>query len=188
MTGSAPPEFSCSTPLDDGPVVRTIIPDLEADLGHAHCLLLIGPYEVGKSHVAQIARRFGSGASVFVGSDPHHRTFLAGTASLLRGSRGKLVVIDEVHAAPEALDTIRLELESWTRERVPVGQFLLLSSRSLEAATLVASQLGSGSAFARSLRLVWPISHHWVHAYGRPRTYSWRPISPIRSQLPNPAW
>ena len=63
--------------------------------------------------------------------------------TVLRNSRGRLIVIDEIHAAPEALDTIRLELESWARDRVPVGQFLLLSSRSLEAATLVAGRLGT---------------------------------------------
>ena len=58
-------------------------------------------------------------------------------------SRGRLIVIDEIHAVPEALDVIRLELESWARDRVPIGNFLLLSSRPLEAATLVAGRLGT---------------------------------------------
>jgi uncharacterized protein len=144
MTGSAPRESPCSPLLDDGLVERAMIPDLEANLDRAHCLLLVGPYEVGKSHVARtIARRFGAGASVILASDPHHRSSLAGSSSVLQDSRGRLVVIDEVHAAPEALDAIRLELENWVRDRVPVGQFLLLSSRPLEVAPLVAARLGT---------------------------------------------
>jgi predicted AAA+ superfamily ATPase len=142
MTSSTPPELASSPSLDDGPIERAIIGDLEADLDRAHCVLLVGPYEVGKSRLAQsIARRFGPGASVLDASDPDHESRL--TASELRGSRGRLIVIDEIHAAPDALDTIRLELESWARDRVPIGRFLLLSSRPLEAISLVAGKLAT---------------------------------------------
>ena len=140
MTGSAPPK-SAPRPLDNGHVERALVPVLEADLDQTRCVLLVGPYEVGKSHVAEtIAWRFGAGASVLRAKDPDHYSSLT---NVLRNSRGRLIVIDEIHAATEALDTIRLELESWARDRVPVGQFLLLSSRSLEAATLVAGRLGT---------------------------------------------
>ena len=168
MTGSAPPK-SAPRPLDNGHVERALIPVLEADLDQTRCVLLVGPYEVGKSHVAEtIAWRFGAGASVLRANDPDHYSSL--TTNVLRNSRGRLIVIDEIHAAPEALDTIRLELESWARDRVPVGQFLLLSSRSLEAATLVASRLGTRvrDTFA-SLRSAWPILQQRGHAYNRLR-------------------
>ena len=142
MSGSPPPEFAFSPLLDDEVVERAIIADLEADLGRAHCVLLVGPYEVGKSYVARkIAQRFGPGASVLIASDPDHECGL--TASMLRGSRGRLIVIDEIHAAPAALDAIRLELECWARDHMPIGQFLLLSSRPLEAISLVEAKLAT---------------------------------------------
>jgi ABC-type phosphate/phosphonate transport system ATPase subunit len=118
MISSTPPDLASSS-LDGGPAGRMIIADLEADLERAHCVLLIGPYEVGKSAVARaIARRFGPGASVLNASDPDDEAGLS--TSEIRGSRGRLIVIDEIHAAPNALDTIRLELERWARDRVPI--------------------------------------------------------------------
>ena len=58
MTGSPPPN-SAPRPLDNGQVERALIPVLEADLDQTRCVLLVGPYEVGKSHVAEtIAWRF----------------------------------------------------------------------------------------------------------------------------------
>jgi hypothetical protein len=105
---------------------------------------VLGPYEVGKSYVARaVARRFGLDAIVLDGTDPCHRPALNGTSTVLRGTRGKLIVIDEIHGAPEALDHIRLELEAWFRDHVPIGKFLLLSSRPLEAASIVFSRLGT---------------------------------------------
>jgi uncharacterized protein len=152
MTGSDPSRAAPSA-FDVDPVERALIRVIEADLKRAHCVLLVGPYEVGKSHVARtIARRFGAGASIFLASDPDHRSALCGPSSTIRNSRGRLVVIDEIHAAPEALDTIRLELESWAHDHVPIGSFLVLSSRPLEAAALVSTRLGS-----RRTRLLLPI-------------------------------
>jgi predicted AAA+ superfamily ATPase len=142
MTGNAPPKLTSFLSLDDGLIERTIIDDLEADLDRAHCVLLVGPYEVGKSYIAgTIAQRFGPGACLLDASDPDHESSL--TTSELRGSRGRLIVIDEIHAAPEALDAIRLELEGWARDRVPIGRFLLLSSRPLEAISLVEGKLAT---------------------------------------------
>lgn len=121
---------------------RGIIDEIEAWLAVHNCALLLGPYEVGKSDVAIIiAERQCEGAVILDANLPAHRKALRGKDGLLANSAGRLIVIDEIHGDPGALDLIRSALARSQREREPVGTFLLLGSDTVTAHQLVTSRL-----------------------------------------------
>ncbi len=144
MTLSATAPELAATSVDDQRIDRALLRVVERDLERSPCALIVGPYEVGKSHlVSTLARRSQQDAMLFNGNEPSHRSVLTGDTSPLRSTRGKLIVIDEVHAVPAVLKLIRLQLELRARDHLPIGSFVLSSSRPLDARRLVSASLGT---------------------------------------------
>ena len=145
MTGTAPE-------LEPGPVPstahrridRSLLARIEADLESDSCVLLVGPYEVGKSDLAAvIARRYGDGAQALDASLEEDRAAMGGADGLLRNSSGQLLVVDEIHGFPEGLDLIRTALDRARARRQPTGRFLLMGSDVAKTQRLVAERLGT---------------------------------------------
>lgn len=120
---------------------------IKAELARNGCVVLVGPYEVGKSKLAQdLATEFGEGGvylKVGAGSD---RQQIDSAEGLIRDSIGKLIVIDEIQNFEKGIDLIRAEIESAHENQREVGQFLLLGSASLETERLTSIKLGTRAA------------------------------------------
>lgn len=123
---------------------RALLSAIEQSLERNGCVLLVGPYEVGKSVLAQeIVVRFGNNAHYLNARVEYDRLKLDGEAGLICASFGKLVGIDEIHYFPAVLDLIHGEIDAARDGRRQIGQFLMLSSSSLDAEQLVAKKLGT---------------------------------------------
>lgn len=133
------------TSRGERPVIsRSLQARIEQALDANGCVLLVGPYEVGKSVLARsIVHDFGAGGHCLSGRDERDRLALGGNDGLIRNSAGKLIVIDEVDDYPESLDLIYAEIEAARRCGRQVGRFLLLGSSSIDAAQLAARKLGT---------------------------------------------
>lgn len=123
---------------------RVLLDELEVGLERDRCALLIGPYEVGKSSLANIlAARFGAGARLLNANLEEDRAEMAGRGGLLLNNADQLLVIDEIHGFPEGLDLIRSALETSVQRRLAAGRYLLLGSDPIAAQRLVSERLGT---------------------------------------------
>lgn len=135
---------STSSSGDQPMIGRALLPVIEQSLERDGCVLLVGPYEVGKSVLAhEIVERFGDNAHFLNARDERDRLKLDGEAGLIRNCAGKLVVIDEIHCFPDVLDLMHSEIEAARDMRRQIGRFLVLGSSSLDAEQLVAKKLGT---------------------------------------------
>jgi predicted AAA+ superfamily ATPase len=137
-TNPSAPRGTTSRPLI---IERDLTAALERHLQSADCVLLTGPYEVGKSTVVTaLAEHRGAGTVVLNPSAPG---FAAALEAPLSEAAGKLIIIDEIQDAPETLKRIRCELDRWHNQRIDTASFLLASSRPLDAKRLVDECLGT---------------------------------------------
>jgi len=125
-------------------VDRALGSKLKDGLQRHGCVVLVGPYEVGKSKLAQhLAAEFGESGVYLQASVGQDRKRIDGDEGLIRNSAGKLIVIDEVHDFGTGFDLVRTEMEAAHSNQREVGQFLLLGSRSLETEKLASIKLGT---------------------------------------------
>src|SRR5579859_6599867 len=94
---------------------------------------LLGPRQVGKTTLARsVADQLGHQA-VYVDLElPSDRAMLADAEGFLDGHEGQLVVMDEIHRAPEIFQTLRGVIDRRRRKGIKSGQFLILGSASVE--------------------------------------------------------
>ncbi len=92
---------------------------------------LLGPRQVGKTTLAlEIA---GARPAVYLDlEDPADRAKLADTKGYLQQHADKLVILDEVHRAPEIFQTLRGLIDHGRRQGRKGAQFLLLGSASVD--------------------------------------------------------
>lgn len=92
---------------------------------------IIGPRQVGKTTLAQeIADER---PSVYLDLEaPEDRAKLADPALFLRSYEDRLVVLDEIHRAPEIFQTLRGLIDQGRRRGHRTGRFLILGSASIE--------------------------------------------------------
>lgn len=92
---------------------------------------LLGPRQVGKT---TLALEIGQGRpSVYLDlEDPADCAKLADAKSYLSGHADKLVILDEVHRAPEIFQTLRGLIDEGRRQGRKGGQFLLLGSAAVD--------------------------------------------------------
>lgn len=96
-------------------------------------VVLLGPRQVGKTTMAlEIAAGRGAGAVYLDLERPADLRRLADADAYLRSQAGKLVVIDEIHRAPELFATLRGVIDERRRSGDRSGHFLLLGSASLD--------------------------------------------------------
>ncbi len=102
-------------------------------LGNSAAVVLLGPRQVGKTTLAQriAAERGDQAIYLDLESAPDLRR-LDDADAYLRAQSGKLVVIDEIHRAPELFATLRGVIDERRRKGQRFGSFLLLGSASLD--------------------------------------------------------
>jgi uncharacterized protein len=114
-------------------VERRLRASIEARLETMPAVVLLGPRQVGKTTLAQeIAATKGVGAVYLDLERPADRRRLADPDAYLRAQAGKLVVVDEIHRAPDLFGSLRGIIDERRRAGDRAGHFLLLGSASLD--------------------------------------------------------
>ncbi|MBX9929903.1 MAG: ATP-binding protein [Gemmatimonadaceae bacterium] len=110
---------------------RRLLPQISARLRESPAVVLLGPRQIGKTTLAQTVAATRRGTVYLDLQDPADQRRLHDPAAFLRAQGRALVVLDEIHRAPEVLQTLRGVIDQQRRQRIP-GRFLLLGSASLE--------------------------------------------------------
>ena len=106
---------------------------VEAQLKTMPAVVLLGPRQVGKTTLAQeIAAGRGEAAVYLDLERPADLRRMADPDAYLRAQTGKLVVVDEIHRAPDLFGTLRGIIDESRRAGKRAGHFLLLGSASLD--------------------------------------------------------
>ena len=96
-------------------------------------VVLLGPRQVGKTTLARaIAASWPAGTVYLDLERPADRMRLDDADSYLRAQQGKLVVLDEIHRAPDVFEILRGIIDDNRQAGQRTGQFLLLGSASLD--------------------------------------------------------
>jgi len=100
-------------------------------LARQAAVALLGPRQVGKTTLAQqIGAR--QNAMYLDLEDPQDRAKFSEPASFLEAFEDRLVILDEIHRAPDLFQTLRGEIDRGRRKGHRTGRFLLLGSASLD--------------------------------------------------------
>ena len=126
-------------------IPRLLAARLEEHLRLFPAVALIGPRQVGKTTLAQaVARdvgRAGAGRhrrrarkpGLYLDlENPVDQEKLADARGYLEAQRGRLVVLDEIHRAPQLMQVLRGIIDERIRQGESAGQFLLLGSASMD--------------------------------------------------------
>jgi hypothetical protein len=113
-------------------MIRRHIHDQLIDaIDHSPAVGLLGPRQVGKTTLAlEIGE---TRPSLYLDLEsPANRAKLADAGRYLTDHENELVILDEVHRAPEIFQTLRGLVDRGRRRGKPGGQFLLLGSASID--------------------------------------------------------
>ena len=111
-------------------------------------VVLLGPRQVGKTTLARrIAGRRKARAVYLDLERPADRRRLGDADAFLRAQTGKLVVIDEVHRAPELFATLRGVIDDRRASGERSGHFLLLGSAGIELMQQASESLAGRVAY-----------------------------------------
>jgi predicted AAA+ superfamily ATPase len=123
---------------------RRALPLIEAALQRTRCVGLFGARQVGKSTLAhQIAKGRGKGAIELNMRRARDRAALVDDDGFFNEHSDKLVIIDEAHLNPEALDAVHQRIEKELHGRSGRTQFLLLGSSASDLQQIAAERLGA---------------------------------------------
>jgi uncharacterized protein len=125
---------------------RRLQQQIVRDLQVLPAVALLGPRQVGKT---TLARAVGQDTpSLYLDlEDPADRDKLVDAALFLQGHADKLVIIDEIHHAPNLFSVLRGLIDKGRREGREAGQFLLLGSASIELLRQSAESLAGRIAY-----------------------------------------
>ena len=102
-----------------------------ARLAQFPAVALLGPRQVGKTTLAELIAE--KRASVYLDLESvADREKLSDAGLYLSGHEDKLVILDEVHRAPELFQTLRGLIDRGRRRGLRAGRFLLLGSASID--------------------------------------------------------
>ncbi len=100
-------------------------------LSESPATALIGPRQIGKTTLALAAGQTRS--SVYIDLElPEDRAKLASPENYFSDHIGELVILDEIHRAPELFPVLRGQIDRARRAGYPTGQYLILGSASLD--------------------------------------------------------
>ena len=112
-------------------IVRRLQHTVATRLRDTPAVVLLGPRQVGKTTLARALAESRRRAVYLDLEDPADQRRLHDPAAFLRAHEGALVVLDEIHRAPEIFQVLRGIIDE-RRRRNAAGRFLLLGSASLD--------------------------------------------------------
>jgi len=114
-----------------GMIRRRLYDDLMKAMERSPAVGLLGPRQVGKTTLALEVGA--TRPSVYLDlEDPSDRAKLSDAKGYLSGHADKVVILDEVHRAPEIFQTLRGLIDHGRRQGRTGAQFLLLGSASID--------------------------------------------------------
>ena len=114
-------------------ITRKSLDTLQSTLSHTAAAVLLGPRQVGKTTLARALSQSWQGDSIYLDLErPSDRVRLEDADSYLRAQQGKLVILDEIHRAPNIFEVLRGVIDDNRHAGIRNGQFLLLGSASLD--------------------------------------------------------
>ena len=121
---------------------------IEDRLRHMPGVVLLGPRQVGKTTLArQIAAQRKTRALYLDLERPVDRRRLQDADAFLRAQAGKLVIIDEIHRAPDLFATLRGIIDGRRAAGDRAGHFLLLGSAALDLMRQASESLAGRAAY-----------------------------------------
>jgi len=112
-------------------IEREVIQQVEQSLSYQVAVALLGPRQVGKTTIAmQVGKR--RDALYIDLEDERDRARLRNPHLLLEANQHRLVILDEIHRAPEIFLALRGIIDKGRREGFRTGRFLILGSASLD--------------------------------------------------------
>lgn len=156
-------------------IERRVANDLRQALGQSPAVALLGPRQVGKT---TLALDIGDERpSVYLDLEaPSDRAKLAEPELYLAGHAHALVILDEVHRAPELFQSLRGLIDRGRRMGLRTGRFLLLGSASIDLLKQFGESLAGRIAYLEMCPVdglevpVGEIEHLWIRG-GFPDSY-----------------
>ena len=129
-------------------IPRRLKPVIETRLRQFPAVALFGPRQSGKTTLAiQVAEERKEEAVYLDLENPADRRRLEDPLGYLRAQRGRLVVLDEIHRAPEIFAVLRSEIDARRRAGEKSGQFLILGSSALDLLRQTSESLAGRISF-----------------------------------------
>ena len=144
---------------------------VERRLSAMPAVVLLGPRQVGKTTLARsIAKDRGKNALYLDLERPVDVRRLTDPDAFLRMHAGKLIVIDEIHRAPDLFAPLRGIIDDWRAEGNRRGHFLLLGSAAIDLMRQASETLAGRAAYVELTALTVPeiieagldVRHLWV--------------------------
>lgn len=151
-------------------IYRRVQKTVESRLRAMPGVVLLGPRQVGKTTLAKsIAAKYVRGAIYLDLERIADRRRLSDADAFLRAQRGKLVVLDEIHRAPDLFATLRGVIDDRRAAGQRAAQFLLLGSAGIDLMRQSAETLAGRVAYvelapidAMETSTSVPVDHLWV--------------------------
>jgi len=129
-------------------IERRIQSVLRDRLNQFPVVALLGPRQAGKTTLAhRISAERGNKAIYLDLENPADRRRLDDPDAYFAANRGRLLVLDEIHRAPELFPILRGEVDARRRAGEKVGQFLILGSAALDLLRQSSESLAGRIAF-----------------------------------------
>jgi predicted AAA+ superfamily ATPase len=112
-------------------IKRLLQPELSEAIAHSPAVALLGPRQVGKTTLALEVGKAYKALYLDLESE-QDRAKLAQPELYLADHQDKLVILDEIHRAPNLFPVLRGLIDQGRRKGRKAGQYLLLGSASLE--------------------------------------------------------
>jgi len=130
-------------------IARRVRPFVEDRLRHMPGVVLLGPRQVGKTTLARKIAGRRKGTSIYLDLErPMDRRRLEDADAFLRAQTGKLVIIDEIHRAPDLFATLRGIIDERRASGDRSGHFLLLGSAAIDLMRQASESLAGRVVYA----------------------------------------
>jgi hypothetical protein len=127
-------------------ITRRAIGAVRQALQRQAAVALIGPRQIGKTTLA-LAIAQDEDALYLDLEAPEDRAKLTDAAAFLRNYEDRLVILDEIHRAPEIFQTLRGLIDQGRRKGKRYGRFLILGSASIDLLRQSGESLAGRIAF-----------------------------------------